>query len=58
MFLFPRLLKAGPDKVIRDNIEPLRQQLKKDAEQSPPGEAGWKMLMDYDTYSTRQFLST
>lgn len=57
MFLFPRLLKAGPDKVMKANIDPLRQQLIKDAEQSPPGEDGWKMLMDYDTYSTRQFLS-
>ncbi|WZH49826.1 Amino-acid oxidase [Fusarium acuminatum] len=54
----PELLRAGPDKVMKANIHPLREQLIKDAEQSPPGEEGWKMLMDYDKYSTRQFLST
>ncbi|KAF5605672.1 amino-acid oxidase [Fusarium pseudocircinatum] len=53
-----RLLKAGPDEVVKANIEPLRQALKEDAEKTPPGDKGWKMLMEYDTYSTRQFLGT
>ncbi|EXK29446.1 hypothetical protein FOMG_14596 [Fusarium oxysporum f. sp. melonis 26406] len=54
----PKLLKVGPDDVVKANIEPLRQALKEDAEQTPPGDKGWKMMMEYDTYSTRQFLGT
>ncbi|KAM0546207.1 hypothetical protein ACHAPJ_010991 [Fusarium lateritium] len=54
----PELLKAGPDEVVKANIEPLRKALKEDAEQTPPGESGWKLMMEYDTYSTRQFLGT
>ncbi|KAF5648858.1 amino-acid oxidase [Fusarium sp. NRRL 25303] len=54
----PKLLKVGPDEVVKANIEPLRQALKEDAEKTPPGDKGWKMLMEYDTYSTRQFLGT
>ncbi|RBQ70347.1 hypothetical protein FVER14953_08862 [Fusarium verticillioides] len=53
-----RLLSVGPDEVVKANIEPLRQALKEDAEKTPPGDKGWKMLMEYDTYSTRQFLGT
>ncbi|KAM0350645.1 hypothetical protein ACHAPU_003131 [Fusarium lateritium] len=52
------LLYAGPDKVIKANISPLREALKDDAEKNPPGESGWKKLMEYDTYSTRQYLAT
>ncbi|KAF5589322.1 amino-acid oxidase [Fusarium pseudoanthophilum] len=53
-----KLLEIGPDEVLKANIEPLRQALKEDAEKTPPGDKGWKMLMEYDTYSTRQFLGT
>jgi len=37
-------------------IQPFRQALKQDAMQDPPGTAGWDLLMQYDTFSTRQFL--
>ncbi|KAF4338109.1 amino-acid oxidase [Fusarium beomiforme] len=54
----PALLKVGPDEVVKANIEPLRKALKEDAEKTPPGDKGWKLLMEYDTYSTRQYLGT
>jgi hypothetical protein len=39
-------------------IKPFREALKKDAGETPPGRAGWDLLMEYDTFSTRQFLGT
>ncbi|KAF5659584.1 amino-acid oxidase [Fusarium heterosporum] len=54
----PELLHAGPDEVMKANIHCLRKALKEDAEKTPPGESGWKKLMKYDTYSTRQYLAT
>lgn len=38
------------------SIEPLREALRRDAEQDPPGREGWNLLMQYDKFSTRQFL--
>ncbi|KAJ3541739.1 hypothetical protein NM208_g2594 [Fusarium decemcellulare] len=54
----PFQLAADGNTIMKANIAPLREALKKDAEQNPPGESGWKLLMEYDTYSTRQFLGT
>ncbi|KPM44948.1 hypothetical protein AK830_g1667 [Neonectria ditissima] len=54
----PEILRNSPDAIMSANIEPLRAALKKDLETNPPGDSGWKLLMEYDTYSTRQFLGT
>lgn len=51
-----RLLKTPPDQVMNASIEPLREALRRDAKQHPPGREGWNLLMQYDKFSTRQFL--
>lgn len=55
---FLRILKHSPDDVMKAVMKPLRDALKSDAEQVPPGRAGWDLLMEYDTFSTRQYLAT
>ncbi|KID72227.1 uncharacterized protein G6M90_00g104370 [Metarhizium brunneum] len=50
------LLKNPPDQVMNASIEPLREALRRDAKQDPPGREGWNLLMQYDKFSTRQFL--
>jgi hypothetical protein len=42
---------------MKNAIEPFREKLKEDARRGR-GRAGWKLLMKYDTFSTRQFLGT
>ncbi|KAF8527728.1 hypothetical protein BDD12DRAFT_919552 [Trichophaea hybrida] len=51
------IITRSPDDVVNDTIQPLRDALRNDLDESPPGTAGWKLLMKYDKYSTRQFLS-
>ncbi|KID85872.1 amine oxidase, flavin-containing family protein [Metarhizium guizhouense ARSEF 977] len=50
------LLENPPDQVMNASIEPLREALRRDAKQKPPGREGWNLLMQYDKFSTRQFL--
>lgn len=52
----PELFRHSPDDIIKFTINPIREALKKDAEQKPPGRSGWDLLMRYDRYSTRGFL--
>ena len=49
------VIKQSPGKVINDIIEPLRKALRDDVENGTT--TGWDMLMEYDKYSTRQYLS-
>ncbi|TGO43681.1 hypothetical protein BCON_1097g00010 [Botryotinia convoluta] len=51
------VLNKSPDFTFNRTIDNLREALKKDLAQTPPGKEGFKLLLDYDKYSTRQFLA-
>jgi hypothetical protein len=48
--------RHSPGKVMNAAIQPFREALRRDEQDRPRGRRGWDMLMEYDTYSTRQFL--
>ena len=51
------ILKQPPDDSFNQTVKELRTALRKDLDSSPPGDEGWKLMMKYDKYSTRQFLA-
>ncbi|KAJ2989834.1 hypothetical protein NUW58_g3268 [Xylaria curta] len=51
------ILQLGPNETLNGTIHALRDALRRDLEQKPPGSEGFKLLMTYDKYSTRQFLA-
>jgi hypothetical protein len=50
-----RILKQDPDTTLNETINVLRKALSKDQDEKTT--EGFKLLMKYDLYSTRQFLS-
>ncbi|KAK4188614.1 amine oxidase [Podospora australis] len=51
------LLQCSPDEIMNSAIGPIRKALRDDLKTSPPGTRGWELLMEYDQYSTRQYLA-
>lgn len=51
------ILKKSPDYTFNRTVDGLREALRNDLESSPPGSEGFKLLLTYDKYSTRQFLA-
>ena len=51
------VLRMSPDKTFNKTVDELRKALRKDLKSSPPGKDGFKLLLKYDKYSTRQFLA-
>lgn len=51
------ILKNSPDYTFNRTVAKLREALKNDLKSSPPGKEGFKLLLTYDKYSTRQFLA-
>jgi hypothetical protein len=50
------ILRQSPDEVMNAAIQPFRDALRQDAKEASCRQSGWNMLMEYDTYSTREFL--
>jgi len=51
------VLKKSPGVTFNRTIDNVREALRKDLDTTPPGKEGFKLLLDYDKYSTRQFLA-
>ncbi|KAK1831502.1 amine oxidase [Podospora conica] len=52
------IMRHSPDEVMRAAIKPFRDALREDAREGSDGRSGWDLLMEWDKYSTREFLRT